>query len=91
MECCLYGLYSASPLIDICNRTVLSDVGISIILFEASAQSLVLTVQINLVTMKDYEERMIYQKRSDTLIYKINMLKQQLLSQVQQRIANDHA
>lgn len=91
MECCLYGLYSASPLIEICNRTVLSDVGISIILFEASAQSLLLTVQINLVTLKDEEQHRYYQQRADHVMQKVTTLKQKYLTQVRQRIASDHA
>ncbi|MGV7115683.1 cyclodeaminase/cyclohydrolase family protein [Paenibacillus kyungheensis] len=91
MECCLYGLYSASPLIEICNRTVLSDVGISIILFEASAQSLLLTVEINLVTLKDEEQHHYYQQRADSFMQKVTTLKQKCLTQVRQRIASDHA
>lgn len=91
MECCLYGLYSASPLIEICNRTVLSDIGISIILFEASAQSLLLTVQINLVTLQDEEQHRYDQQRADTLMNKVTTLKQKCLTQVRQRIATDHA
>lgn len=91
MECCLYGLYSASPLIEICNRTVLSDIGISIILFEASAQSLLLTVQINLVTLQDEEQHRYDQQRVDTLMNKVTTLKQKCLTQVRQRIATDHA
>jgi len=91
MECCLYGLYSALPLIEICNRTVLSDVGISLILFEAAAQSLSLTVQINLVTLPDEEQQRYYEQRADLLMQKINKLKQTLLVQVQQRIVSDHA
>lgn len=91
MECCLYGLYSASPLIEICNRTVLSDVGISIILFEASAQSLLLTVEINLVTLQDEEQHHYYQQRADSFMQKVTALKQKCLTQVRQRIASDHA
>lgn len=91
MECCLYGLYSAAPLIEVCNRTVLSDVGISMILFEAAAQSSLLTVQINLVTLHDEEQQTIYEQRAQTLMDKVSVLKQKLLTQVQQRIASDHA
>ncbi len=90
MECCLYGMYSAAPLIAVCNRTVLSDVGISIILFEAAAHSSLLTVNINLVTLKDEEQKQAYAGHATVLMNKITDRKMELLEQVQRRI-HEHA
>ncbi|WP_322903153.1 cyclodeaminase/cyclohydrolase family protein [Paenibacillus campi] len=86
MECCLYGMYSAAPLITVCNRTVLSDVGIGIILFEAAAHSSLLTVNINLVTLKDEQHKQTYAGYATVLMNKIIDRKMELLEQVQRRI-----
>ncbi|WP_046225495.1 cyclodeaminase/cyclohydrolase family protein [Paenibacillus dauci] len=86
MECCLYGLYSAAPLIEVCNHTVLSDIGIGIILFEAAARASMLTVQINLVTLQNAEQRAIYEQQCTELMDKVNERRMALLEQVQSRI-----
>ncbi len=86
MECCLYGMYSAAPLIAVCNRTVLSDIGIGIILFEAAAHSSLLTVNINLVTLKDDDQKQEYAGHATVLMNKITSRKMELLEQVQRRI-----
>lgn len=55
MELCRDGLSCANSITLTSNKNVISDLGISVILFEAAAQSALLTIEINLAGLKNAE------------------------------------
>ncbi len=86
MEVCLEALKVTEVLAPLANKNVISDLGIGALLFEASAQSALLTVDINLAAMQASELRSDYERKSEGLISDIVRLKDNIVQQVRQRI-----
>ncbi|MDF2815729.1 MAG: methenyltetrahydrofolate cyclohydrolase [Paenibacillus sp.] len=86
MEVCLEALRVTEVLAPLANKNVISDLGIGALLFEASAQSALLTVDINLAAMQASELRSEYERKSEGLISDIVRLKDNIVQQVRQRI-----
>jgi len=86
IEACLEGMHHAKGIADCCNPYVLSDLGISAILLEASAASALLTAQINLVTLKDASLKQHYHESIARLMMDIDRLKQETMATVRSRM-----
>jgi len=86
MTVCLDGLRCSEAIVLTTNKNVISDLGISLILFEAAAQSALLTVEINLAAMKDEALKQPYEERSLKLMTEISKLKNEALSAVRSRM-----
>ncbi|MFC4778167.1 cyclodeaminase/cyclohydrolase family protein [Paenibacillus sp. GCM10023252] len=68
------------------NKNVISDLGIGAILFEAAAQSALLTIEINLASLKDLELRRGYSDKLSSLIGDIGELKSRAVQIARDRI-----
>src|SRR5690606_29707062 len=75
MEVCLDALRITEKLAPLANKNVISDLGIGVLLFEASAQAALLTVEINLAAIADREARNEYEPRSAQLIEEVTRIK----------------
>lgn len=88
LEVCRDGLSHAYGIVEMSNKNVISDLGIGAILFEAAAQSALLTVDINLASLKDLDVKQSYEAKTAALIREIAQIKEQTLFIVRSRIAN---
>ncbi|APB72464.1 methenyltetrahydrofolate cyclohydrolase [Paenibacillus polymyxa] len=88
LEVCRDGLSQAYNIVEMSNKNVISDLGIGAILFEAAAQSALLTVDINLASLKDLDVKYSYETKTAALIREIGQIKDQTLLMVRNRIAN---
>lgn len=88
LEVCRDGLSHAYSIAEASNKNVISDLGIGAILFEAAAQSALLTVDINLASLKDFDVKQSYEAKTAALIREIAQIKEQTLLIVRNRIAN---
>ncbi|MEK4429282.1 MULTISPECIES: cyclodeaminase/cyclohydrolase family protein [Paenibacillus] len=88
LEVCRDGLSQAYNIVEMSNKNVISDLGIGAILFEAAAQSALLTVDINLASLKDLDVKYSYETKTAALIREIGQIKDQTLLMVRSRIAN---
>ncbi|WDM22945.1 cyclodeaminase/cyclohydrolase family protein [Paenibacillus polymyxa] len=88
LEVCRDGLSQAYNIVEVSNKNVISDLGIGAILFEAAAQSALLTVDINLASLKDLDVKYSYETKTAALIREIGQIKEQTLLMVRSRIAN---
>ncbi|URJ46944.1 cyclodeaminase/cyclohydrolase family protein [Paenibacillus polymyxa] len=88
LEVCRDGLSQAYNIVEMSNKNVISDLGIGAILFEAAAQSALLTVDINLASLKDLDIKYSYETKTAALIREIGQIKDQTLLKVRSRIAN---
>ncbi len=86
MEVCRTGIECAYSIAESSNKNVISDLGISAILFEAAAQSALLTVEINLASLKDLELKQQYADKVSTLMQQISDLKNKASRIIQDRI-----
>lgn len=86
MEACKCGLECSLRIAEGANGHVISDLGIGAVLFEAAAQSALLTVDINLASLKDAEVKQQYAVRAASLICDITSLRDQTLGIVRRRI-----
>ncbi|WMT39861.1 cyclodeaminase/cyclohydrolase family protein [Paenibacillus sp. D2_2] len=86
MEVCRTGIECAYGIAETSNKNVISDLGISAILFEAAAQSALLTVEINLASLKDLELKQQYADKVSSLMQEISDLKNQASLIIQERI-----
>lgn len=68
------------------NKNVISDLGIAALLLESSAQSALLTVEINISGMKDQERKEGYKKEVIPIINDITSLKDSIVNTVRERI-----
>jgi len=91
MESCRDGLAEAASIAAECNKNVISDLGIGAILFEAAAQSALLTVEINLASFKDAERKRSYEDKVSALTREIGELKIRALEVSRKRIAGEMA
>jgi formiminotetrahydrofolate cyclodeaminase len=87
MEVCLEAMHITQALAPIANKNIISDLGISVILFEAAAQSAWLTVEINRVSLKDPVLRNEYEHKCNAIISEITGIKNHTVKLVRQRIA----
>ncbi|MDF2835059.1 MAG: Formiminotransferase-cyclodeaminase [Paenibacillus sp.] len=87
IEACRKGLRCAHGMVGIANKQVISDLGIGAILFEAAAQSALLTVEINLASLKDEEQRSVYAVRLSESMSEIEQLKSSTLQETRRRMA----
>ncbi|ADO54917.1 cyclodeaminase/cyclohydrolase family protein [Paenibacillus polymyxa] len=88
LEVCRDGLSQAYNIVEISNKNVISDLGIGAILFEAAAQSALLTIDINLTSLKDLDVKQSYEAKTAVLLREIGQIKEQTLLTVRSRIAN---
>lgn len=86
IEICKAGLVCTNSIAESSNKNVISDLGIGAILFEAAAQSALLTVEINLVSLKNLEIKRQYSDKMYTLIREIGELKSKALQMTRHRI-----
>ncbi len=84
---CRTGMAHARSIAEISNKNVISDLGIGIILLEAAAQSALLTVEINLASLKDPEQVRQYREELSVLMEEIHELKSSTLQIVRTRIS----
>jgi formiminotetrahydrofolate cyclodeaminase len=84
---CRTGMAHARSIAGISNKNVNSDLGIGIILLEAAAQSALLTVEINLASLKDPEQVRQYREELSALMEEIHELKSSTLQLVRTRIS----
>lgn len=87
IETCGRGLRCAHGMAGIANKQVISDLGIGAILFEAAAQSALLTVEINLASLKDDGPRRVYEDRLTGAMRDIEHLKGAILQETRRRMA----
>ena len=83
---CRTGVECAYSIAETSNKNAISDLGISAILFEAAAQSALLTVDINLASLKDLELKQQYADRVSSLMLEISDLKNRASRMIQERI-----
>jgi len=86
LKLCLDGLRCAQTITDCSNKNVISDLGISAILFEASAQSALLTIDINLAGLKDAETKRRYADETAALMTEISVIKETALNSIRSKI-----
>ncbi|RUS42439.1 cyclodeaminase/cyclohydrolase family protein [Cohnella sp. AR92] len=86
VELCRDGLVCTHGIAASCNKNVISDLGIGAILFEAAAQSALLTVEINLASFKDAELKLHYEHKLRELIDEVGELKGKALQITRERI-----
>lgn len=79
IELCREGLAHTLRIAEGSNKNVVSDLGIGAILFEAAAQSALLTVEINLGALRDEKQKTLYSSRAAALIRDIASLKAEAL------------
>ncbi|WP_336776400.1 cyclodeaminase/cyclohydrolase family protein [Paenibacillus sp. MMO-58] len=88
IEVCREGLTFTHRIAESSNKNVISDLGIGAILFEAAAQSALLTIEINLASLKDAELKQLYSDKVASLMNEIQDLKSSSLQITRNRIFN---
>lgn len=86
IEVCRMGMVCTHSIAESSNKNVISDLGIGAILFDAAAQSALLTVEINLASLKDPELKRQYADKASLLIREIADLKSSILQIARKRI-----
>jgi len=86
MEVCKNGLLCVYNIAESSNKNVISDLGIGALLFEAAAQSALLTIEINLVSLKDGALKRQFAHKVSLLISEIEELKNKSLQITRKRI-----
>jgi len=86
MELGVRGLKVARTIAEATREHVLSDLGIGIVMFEASVRAAYLTVRINLPTCQDSRARENFGDRADRLMYEAEKLKELGLNEVMKRL-----
>lgn len=86
IEVCRDGMGCTHSIAESANKNVISDLGIGAILFEAAAQSALLTIEINLASLKDLELKRQYIEKLSLLIGEIGELKSKTLQTARSRI-----
>lgn len=86
IEVCRMGMVCTHSIAESSNKNVISDLGIGAILFDAAAQSALLTVEINLASLKDPELKRQYADKASSLIREIADLKYRTLQIARKRI-----
>ncbi|MBP3041319.1 cyclodeaminase/cyclohydrolase family protein [Bacillaceae bacterium Marseille-Q3522] len=88
LRLCNDGLESIAKIVVDANKNVISDLGVSAFLFEAAAQSAVLTMEINLPMIGDQKQMLAYQTGAQELIEKVSALKEKVVQTVRERIGS---
>lgn len=86
IEVCKAGMLCTFSISEFVNKNVISDLGIGAILFEAAAQSALLTVEINLASLKDIKLKSEYADKVYALMKEIEELKSSVLHITRLRI-----
>lgn len=86
IEVCKVGMVCTHSIAESANKNVISDLGIGAILFEAAAQSALLTIEINLASLKDLELKREYSDKLSSLIGEIEDLKSKTIQVTRDRI-----
>ena len=86
VEVCKIGMEYTYSIAQSSNKSVISDLGIGTILFEAAAQSALLTVEINLASLQDEALKLQYGNQIYWLIDEIAELKMKTLRVTRDRI-----
>ncbi|MCS7464802.1 cyclodeaminase/cyclohydrolase family protein [Paenibacillus doosanensis] len=86
MDVCSQAMQHTCSIAEACNKNVISDLGIGAILFEAAAQSALLTVDINLASMKDSDAKHGYAEQAARCMQHIQNARSEVLETVQRRI-----
>lgn len=86
IELCKIGIDYTYSIAETANMNVISDLGIGAILFEASAQASLLTVEINLASLQDEMLKKQYENKVNLLMAEIVQLKMKVLQTVRERI-----
>lgn len=86
MEACNRGLDYAAGIAEESNKNVLSDLGIGALLFDAAAQSALLTVEINLASLKDESLKRQYEDKTAAVMNEIQRKKKRALHIARRRI-----
>jgi len=86
MALCLEGLRSADAIAEEANRNVISDLGIGAVQFEAAARSALLTVEINLPSLRGEEEKRRLAAEAELLMKETEALSRRIVSVVKGRI-----
>ena len=86
IEVCRIGMICTHSIAEASNKNVISDLGIGAILFEAAAQSALLTIEINLESLRDLELKRQYIEKLSLLIGEIGELKNKTLQTTRNRI-----
>jgi len=89
MEVGVRGLRSARGIAEATREHVLSDLGIGVVMFEASVRSAYLTVRINLPACSDKRAREDYGDRADRLMLQAERLKELALNEVMQAMEKE--
>ncbi|WP_159886988.1 cyclodeaminase/cyclohydrolase family protein [Paenibacillus puerhi] len=86
IEVCRTGMACTHSLAESSNKNVISDLGIGAILFEAAAQSALLTIEINLASLQDLELKSHYSDKLSSMISEIGDLKNKAIQITRARI-----
>jgi len=88
IEVCKVGMICTYSIAESANKNVISDLGIGAILFESAAQSALLTIEINLASLKDMELKHQYSEKLSSLISDIGDMKSKVLRITRNRIVH---
>ncbi|MUT65728.1 cyclodeaminase/cyclohydrolase family protein [Paenibacillus sp. NEAU-GSW1] len=88
MEVCKSGIEHASGIAESSNKNVISDLGIGAILFHSAAESALLTIRINLGSLKDAELKQQYADKAELLMKQITAIKTKTMAAVNDRLVN---
>ena len=86
IEVCRGGMLCTYNIAESVNKNVISDLGIGAILLEAAAQSALLTIEINLGSLKDLELKRQYSSKLSVLISEISALNNETLQITRNRM-----
>ncbi|WP_268795757.1 cyclodeaminase/cyclohydrolase family protein [Paenibacillus sp. Soil522] len=86
IEVCRVGILYTHNIAESSNKNVVSDLGIGAILFEAAAQSALLTIEINLASLKNLESKRQYSDKLSSLISEVSELRSKTLQITRNRI-----
>ncbi|MGE7664812.1 cyclodeaminase/cyclohydrolase family protein [Ureibacillus composti] len=86
IEVCRVGMVCTLSIAESSNNNVISDLGIGAILFESAAQSALLTIDINLASLKDLELKHHYSAKVSSLISEISEMKNKALQITRDRL-----
>lgn len=86
MEVCHEGMQWTWRIAETSNKNVISDLGIGALLFESAAQSALLTVEINLASLKDEALKQQYEVQASTWMQEMETLKRDTLRVVRTRL-----
>ncbi|UUZ83093.1 cyclodeaminase/cyclohydrolase family protein [Paenibacillus sp. P26] len=87
MEACLEGMRLTGRITEPSNRNVISDLGIGAILLASAAESAYLTIELNLLSLRDPAQQSAYAEKAAGLMKEIGERKEHTVSAVRRRMA----